>query len=183
MSKAFTRESDDAPETPVLRPVSVLPPGAKNLLTPAGGLRLRKELDELVEQEESVREAGGLDEEEVKRRLQVLAQRVLQIQQTLETAVVTGPPAQPDDLVCFGATVAVRDRGGEEDSYRIVGVDETDLDQNRGHCHAASDHDLKRDVHNGHRRMIGFGPLLQPFHYGLRVVKCQETETVGNLQA
>ena len=35
-----------------------------------------------------------------------------------------------DGVVRFGATVAVRERSGEETAYRIVGLDETDLDQN-----------------------------------------------------
>ena len=48
MSKAFTRESDDTPERPTpLRPAAVLPPGAKNLITPGGALRARAELENL----------------------------------------------------------------------------------------------------------------------------------------
>ena len=41
MSKAFTREDDDRPERPLARrQPSLLPPGAKNYLTPDGALRL-----------------------------------------------------------------------------------------------------------------------------------------------
>lgn len=130
MSKAFTRESDDAPEAPLVRPATVLPPGVKNLLTPGGALRLRKEMEELTAEEAGLRApAPGADEART-RRLQALAQRVLQIQRTLQTAVITGPPAVADDAVRFGATVQVRERSGETTSYRIVGADETDLDQN-----------------------------------------------------
>lgn len=127
MSKAFTRESDDAPEAPLVRPAAVLPPGVKNLLTPGGALQLRQELEQLTAEEAALREQS---DEQAKRRQQALAARALQIQRTLQTAVITGQPAAADDVVRFGATVRVRERSGEETSYRIVGVDETDLDKN-----------------------------------------------------
>ena len=51
MSKAFTRESDDAPEPrPLARLTSSLPPGAKNYLTPDGAQRLQAELDQILQQ-------------------------------------------------------------------------------------------------------------------------------------
>jgi transcription elongation factor GreB len=127
MSKAFTRESDDAPEAPLVRPATVFPPGVKNLLTPGGALRLRQELEQLTAEEAALRERS---DDQAKRRQQSLAARALQIQHTLQTAVITGPPTVVDDVVRFGATVRVRERSGEETAYRIVGVDETDLDQN-----------------------------------------------------
>ena len=41
------------------------------------------------------------------------------------------PPAEADGCVRFGATVTVRERvSGEKSRYRIVGVDETDIDRN-----------------------------------------------------
>ncbi|MCX7825223.1 MAG: GreA/GreB family elongation factor [Verrucomicrobiae bacterium] len=46
----------------------------------------------------------------------------------LESVVVAQPPAERD-RVQFGATVTVRDRSGQETRYRIVGVDETDIDR------------------------------------------------------
>jgi transcription elongation factor GreB len=127
MSKAFTRESDDAPEAPLVRPAAVLPPGVKNLLTPGGALQLRQELEQLTTEGAALR---AQNDEPAKRRQQSLAARALQIQRTLQTAVITGPPTIADDVVRFGATVRVRERSGEETSYRIVGVDETDLDKN-----------------------------------------------------
>ena len=39
------------------------------------------------------------------------------------------PPTGPDDRVRFGATVTVRELSGEVSRYRIVGVDETDIDR------------------------------------------------------
>ncbi len=116
MSKAFTRETDDLPERPVLRrQANSLPPGVKNYFTPDGLDRLHREMEELAAEPESPS----------------VRQRIFEIQQILETAATApSPPAPPWDQVLFGATVTVRDQRGEETSYRIVGVDEADMDRN-----------------------------------------------------
>ena len=129
MSKAFTRESDDGPDLPtVSRLVSALPPGAKNYLTPAGAKGLRDELDRLM-QVERPKAAAGSDVNEVKRRVQLVDQRIRQLEESLQSAEIVPPPAPPWEQVRFGATVRVRDAAGEETNYRIVGVDETDIDR------------------------------------------------------
>lgn len=128
MSKAFTRESDDPPDVPVVaRQRSPLPPGAKNYLTPEGARRLRDELDRLVQVERP--RAASPDNPEVKLQLQVLDQRIYYLQRSLQSAVVVAPPIVPEAGVRFGASVTVRDRSGGESRYRIVGVDETDIDR------------------------------------------------------
>lgn len=114
MSKAFTRESDDAPEAPaILRPASVLPPGVKNYVTPDGARRWREELARL--------ENAGVPTTD---------RRVLLLRQYLAAAVVVEPSAEPPTQVRFGASVALRDGAGEQFTYRIVGVDEADPDRN-----------------------------------------------------
>ena len=128
MSKAFTRESDDAPDLPAPRALSSLPAGAKNYVTPGGLQRMRDELDQLVSVERP-RLAALPDENERQQQIRALDQRVQQLQQSLLSAVAVPPPALPWDQVRFGATVTVRNRRGEESRYRIVGVDETDLDR------------------------------------------------------
>ena len=132
MSKAFTRESDDVPELPV-RPLraSPLPPGAKNYLTPGGAVRLRAELDELLQREPPrvAHDSEGEADPAARRRLQAIDARTAELQRTLHTAVVVPAPAPPYDEVRFGATVLVRECNGEEARYRIVGVDETDVDR------------------------------------------------------
>jgi transcription elongation factor GreB len=129
MSKAFTRESDDLPERPsALRPVSALPPGAKNYLTADGAQRMREELDRLLQTERP--QAGQTpDPEEARRLLAGLDQRGAFLNETLRTAVVVPAPPPPHDKVLFGATVTVRQQDGAETCYRIVGVDETDIDR------------------------------------------------------
>ena len=117
MSKAFTREDDDAPEpvTP-LRASSVLPPGAKNYVTADGAERFRAELTRLVEQRGT---------EAVSRARE---QRIAELQEILATAEVIETDTVAD-RVCFGTTVTVRETGGEQMSYRIVGVEEADFER------------------------------------------------------
>jgi transcription elongation factor GreB len=129
VSKAFTRESDDLPERPVLpRQASPLPPGAKNYLTTDGAARLREELERLV-QVERPGLAALPDDGGARQQLPVLDQRIAYLRQSLNSAVVVPRPVEPEDRVRFGATVTVRERGGVETRYRIVGVDETDIDR------------------------------------------------------
>jgi len=129
MSKAFTRESDDAPEEPIRpRRASPLPPGAKNYLTPGGAERLRKELDQLT-QIERPKLAALPPDDGARRQLQEVDERISYLQHSLHTAIVATAPAPPHDQVRFGATVTVRERSGDETRYRIVGVDETDIDR------------------------------------------------------
>src|SRR5215211_1241539 len=125
MSKAFTKE-DDAADEPILRPQpSPLPPGTKNYLTPVGARGLQEELNRLI-QTERPRAAALTNASDAKRELQILDQRISYLGQSLQSAEIVQPPAAPEDVVRFGATVNVRNRAGENSQYRIVGIDETD---------------------------------------------------------
>jgi transcription elongation factor GreB len=129
MSRAFVRESD-VPQLPELpAQISPLPAGAKNYLTPSGAERLRAELTRLLETERPRLASAPLDDTDAKRELQILDQRIRYLQESLRTAEITPRPAGPADTVRFGATVTLREKGAEN-RYRIVGVDETDLDRN-----------------------------------------------------
>ena len=88
----------------------------------------REELNRLV-QVDRVQAAASPRDVDAKRQLQMVDQRIHHLQQSLRSAVVVSPPVAPEDRVRFGATVAVRERGGAESRYRIVGVDETDVDR------------------------------------------------------
>jgi transcription elongation factor GreB len=130
MSKAFVRESDsDAlPELPPL--TSPLPPGAKNHMTAGGLERLEREIRRLVDEERPRLAAKAAGDADAKYELQVLDQKIRYLQNSARTAEVSPPPAGTPDMVRFGATVTVRENGAGETVYRIVGVDETDLDRN-----------------------------------------------------
>jgi transcription elongation factor GreB len=130
MSKAFTRESDDdLPELPALRPASAsLPAGVPNHLTADGAERLRQDLDVAMNEERPRLQAAvrsGADKES----LQKLDQKIRLWEEILESASIVPPSPEEETRTRFGTTVTVRDAVGEEDSYRIVGVDEIDIDR------------------------------------------------------
>src|ERR1043165_2635157 len=130
MSKAFTRDENEGPEIPDLLPTaSSLVPGAKNYITPQGAQKLRDELQRLVEVTRP-QLIDARDDPDAKRQLARLDQRVRQLEESLQSAEIVGPPGGSEDVVRFGACVTVRESNGEETTYRIVGVDETDAENN-----------------------------------------------------
>ena len=134
MSKAFTRETDDAPEEELEAPKL---PSGKNYITPAGYARLEAELRSLVELErpavvKTVAWAASLGDRSEnadyiygKRRLREIDRRVRFLIKRLENAEIVRSAGRDTDQVFFGATVRVRGAGGER-TITIVGVDETD---------------------------------------------------------
>ena len=130
MSKAFTRDENEGPEIPDVPPTaSVLSPGSKNYITPQGAQKLRNELQKLVEVTRP-KLVDARDDPDAKRQLARLDQRIRQLEESLQGAEIVDPKAGPADVVRFGASVTVRESSGEETTYRIVGVDETDADNN-----------------------------------------------------
>jgi transcription elongation factor GreB len=130
MSKAFTREENEGPDIPDLPPLSsALAPGARNYITAAGAQKLRDELQRSVEITRPLL-ASSSDDPDAKRQLARLDQRIMQLEESLQAAEIVAPPSGPSDVVRFGATVTVSESDGAETSYRIVGVDEMDLDRN-----------------------------------------------------
>lgn len=126
MSKAFTRENDDAPEpVRIRRPASVLPPGVRNHVTPDGLQRWRTELDRLSEVERA--RLAATDQPEDRERLNSLDQEIHRLRQLIRSAVATPPPPAGEERIRFGAWVTIREAAGAETRYRIVGVDEVDL--------------------------------------------------------
>jgi transcription elongation factor GreB len=122
MSKAFTKESDEGPfEEVIPEPKNLLPEGVKNYVTPQGAQALRAELRHLVEvlRPEAARaKARG--------RLEAVDRRARFLEEHIANMVVVDPTAQEGDSVHFGATVGVADEEGNEKTYKIVGVDESD---------------------------------------------------------
>jgi transcription elongation GreA/GreB family factor len=112
MSRAFVKEDVEVPEgTRRVRPASGLPPGAVNYMT-AHGAR------ELWERIAKLRAAGGKHSAEI-----------AELEQVLASATVVEIPQVSPECVAFGATVTVRAKNGELETYRIVGVDEVGLEK------------------------------------------------------
>jgi transcription elongation factor GreB len=66
-----------------------------------------------------------------KRRLREIDRRLRFLQRRLDAAEVVDPATQKSDKVLFGATVTVENEQGQEKIYRIVGMDETDVQQGK----------------------------------------------------
>jgi transcription elongation factor GreB len=125
MSKAFTKESEEGPFDEVVpEPKEVLPPGIKNYVTPSGAKALREELARL-EGEVRPRLASGKDAAK-RKRLEALDRRIVFLKDRVAGMVVVDPRTQEQDSVRFGATVTVSDAEGNEKSYQLVGVDESE---------------------------------------------------------
>jgi transcription elongation factor GreB len=123
VSKAFTRESDHAEETPLLR--RQLPPGTKNLITREGADQLRSKLEGLVQKRQAL--AGGQDETAGDERIQrqKLNSLIRNLQEVLSSIVIAEPPVDRGK-VGFGAAVVVGYPDGHQETFRIVGLDEAD---------------------------------------------------------
>jgi len=145
MSRAFVRETDDAPDDdPDAAGAVPVPAGTKNYITPAGHARLKAEFDRLWkgERPELVKTiawaaANGDRSENAdyiygKRRLREIDRRIRFLSKRLEQAEVVDSLRQDNrDQVFFGATVVVRSGAGVEQTLAIVGIDEADPSRGR----------------------------------------------------
>jgi len=143
MSKAFTREND-SDEEDELEPALKLPQGTRNYITPGGYARIKAELDHLLRTERpqvvDVVHWAALNGDRSengdyiygKRRLREIDRRIRFLTKRLDLADVVDPARQENaDQVFFGATVTLRDEQGQDQSFQIVGVDETDFSRGR----------------------------------------------------
>jgi transcription elongation factor GreB len=140
MSKAFTKETDDAnDDAPDAAPV--LPAGVKNYITPQGLAHMQEELRQLARVErpkvvETVAWAAGNGDRSEngdyiygKQRLREIDRRIRFLTKRLEIAQVVDPAQQKNrDQVFFGASVRYIGVKGTEKIITIVGVDEADSD-------------------------------------------------------
>lgn len=140
MSKAFTKETDDQDDDDQ-EPASGLPAGTPNYLTPEGYAALTAELNQLlkVERPKIVEivswAASNGDRSENgdylygKRRLREIDRRLRFLTKRLAIAqVVDARHHRGQDQIFFGAWVTVAEQSGNQQTYRIVGVDETHLE-------------------------------------------------------
>ncbi|MDR1708933.1 MAG: transcription elongation factor GreB [Candidatus Accumulibacter sp.] len=145
MNKAFTRETDADDDDEGVEAAPSLPQGARNYITPGGYARIRDELDQLLRVErpkvvEVVQWAASNGDRSEngdyiygKKRLREIDRRIRFLTKRMDLAEVVDPAARRENLdqIFFGATVTLCDERGEEQTYRIVGVDETDFARGR----------------------------------------------------
>lgn len=139
MSKAFTRESDDADE-PAVAPATVA--SVKNYITRPGYDRLRNELLALIDVErpkmvEIVHWAASNGDRSEngdyiygKKRLREIDRRIRFLTKRLELAEIVDPSVHKgSDQVFFGATVTCAKVSGDLFTVTILGVDEAESAQ------------------------------------------------------
>jgi transcription elongation factor GreB len=137
MSKAFTRESDQADDDDL--PLAAPVPSGKNYITRAGYERLRAELFTLIDEErpklvEIVHWAASNGDRSEngdylygKKRLREIDRRIRFLTQRLEMAeVVDTTVHHGGDQVFFGATITYADETGVNTTVTILGVDEVE---------------------------------------------------------
>ena len=143
MNKAFVRESESDDEEELDASLK-LPQGTRNYITPGGYARIKEELDHLLRTErpnivEVVHWAASNGDRSEngdylygKKRLREIDRRIRFLTKRLDLAEVVDPARQANpDQVFFGATVTICDEAGNDQTYQIVGVDETDFSRNR----------------------------------------------------
>ena len=137
MSKAFTRESDQADDDEIALPS--LPQGARNYMTRTGYARLRAEWFALMDDERPKIvdivhwAASNGDRSENgdylygKKRLREIDRRIRFLTRRLELAEIVEPSIHHGrDQIFFGATVTYVEEDGTERCVTIKGIDEAD---------------------------------------------------------
>lgn len=140
MSKAFTKESDNADDDELQLPA--LPPGGKNYITPQGFARLKAELLDLIDNErpkivDTVHWAASNGDRSEngdylygKKRLREIDRRIRFLTKRLEIAEITDPSVHHgSDQIFFGATVTYLEDGQTERTVTIMGIDEANSAQ------------------------------------------------------
>lgn len=128
MSKAFTRESDENAEEFVLQP---FPPAVgKRYITKEGAERLRQQASALLEEKSALLNGGDAENADTTARIRRVEATILKLERILDSVMIAEPPADPNK-VGFGASVCIQYQNGEEETYRIVGVDEAEPNEGR----------------------------------------------------
>ena len=130
VSKAFTRESDGASGDEITPLRLQVQPGIKRYITKDGADRLRQQANALLEEKRALGTGENIGSNDSIARVRRIETAVQRLQQVLDSVIVAEPPTD-SGKVGFGASVRVRHRDGEEETYQIVGPDEAEPDQGR----------------------------------------------------
>jgi transcription elongation factor GreB len=124
MSRAFVKEPDEG------APIEGLPERQisehTNFVTPAGLRQLEQKVGELEERRLKLRVAAEADDALAEEQLEYVDRDLRYYTARLESAVPVNLARQPRRMVKFGARVTVREEGGEQRTFTIVGEDEAD---------------------------------------------------------
>jgi transcription elongation factor GreB len=140
VNKAFVKEpeGDEEDDDPRDAEEEAKPRGPRHI-TPEGYRALQVEVERLwkverprVTEEVSVAAAHGDRSENAeykygKKKLREIDRRIRYLTRKLDTLTVVEPSREQLDRVYFGAWVTIEDEDGKQQTYRIVGGDETDM--------------------------------------------------------
>ena len=129
MSRAFVNEERFEQPGDVFpdRPISEHP----NYVTPEGAAHLAKQVEILQALKEKYSAESKNGDLTAVERLAETERDLRYYEARLESSVLVDPKTQPKDIVLFGASVSVEDEAGQPQTYRIVGEDEADVQQNK----------------------------------------------------
>jgi len=120
----------DQPAKKAAAPNYITPAGFKRLTDELTFLRTKKRPEVVGALADAAAEGDRSENAEYiyrKRQLREIDKRLRFLSKRLDDVRIVDPRAQPHrDRIFFGATVTVEDAEGQEATYRIVGVDETD---------------------------------------------------------
>ena len=143
MSKAFVKESDGDDDDDDREDEEDLAPRGPRHITPEGYRAIQLEVERLwrvdrprITEEVSVAAAQGDRSENAeyiygKKKLREIDRRIRYLSKKLDKLTVVQPSAEQQGKVYFGAWVTIEDEDGKQQTYRIVGGDETDLAQRK----------------------------------------------------
>ncbi len=118
------------------------PPKRSAYITPEGAQSMRDELEQLWKVErpvvtQAVTDAAALGDRSEnadyhygKKKLRQIDSRVRFLAKRLEEVTIVDAKERSDDKVFFGAWVLLENDDGEEIEYRIVGPDESNVEEN-----------------------------------------------------
>lgn len=128
MSRGFVKE-DDQEEIPMVPPRAYLPDGVNNYVTQNGMDELLAERQKLVNEKELL---VNNNENEKRIANNHINARLALLNKRIDTAMVVDIDEQAPDEVRFGATVTLKRKGTNNSrTFRIVGVDEADIPNNK----------------------------------------------------
>ncbi|MEQ9188301.1 MAG: GreA/GreB family elongation factor [Cryomorphaceae bacterium] len=128
MSRGFVKE-DDQEEPPFVPPRASLPPDIENYVTPEGFEQLNQERDALLEERKQTR---LLSETDRRRENAVIDGKIILLDERIKSAQVVERSGVSTE-VRFGVHVrfAPIESGGTERTFKVVGVDEANIRENK----------------------------------------------------
>lgn len=131
MSRGFVKEEDQE-EAPFIPPRAALPAGTVNYVTPSGYTALTEERGRIEDKLANI----NIENDKEKRHVRATLTGSLNLlNERIASARILNPLEQPTDEIRFGAKVCFKFLNGKQKDilkeFRIVGVDEADIKQNK----------------------------------------------------